>query len=84
MEVLAGAEDAELELAARAFLQAFDIAEVDTEVAELAIQLRRERRLRLPDAIILATAQQQGCLLITRNTKDFQSNWVEIRVPYSL
>lgn len=84
MEVLAGTHDAESEDGARAMLQTFDVAELDREIAELAVLLRRERRLRLPDAIILATAQTQGCLLITRNTKDFNRNWVEVRVPYTL
>jgi predicted nucleic acid-binding protein len=41
-------------------------------------------RLRLPDAIILATAQVEGCNLLTRNTRDFSPSWPEIRVPYSI
>lgn len=84
LEVLAGADDAESEEGVRSFLRTFDVIELDNEIAELAVLSRRERRLRLPDAIILATAQRQGCLLITRNTKDFNRNWVEIRVPYVL
>ena len=33
--------------------------------------LRQEYKLKLPDAIILATAQLHRLELITRNTKDF-------------
>jgi len=53
-------------------------------VAETAIQLRREYRLRLPDAIIWATARVNDAVLITRNTKDFKPEWDGIRSPYSL
>jgi predicted nucleic acid-binding protein len=36
------------------------------------------------DAIILATAQSRGRVLITRNTKDFPAEMPGIRVPYTL
>jgi predicted nucleic acid-binding protein len=50
-----------------------------------AAALRRERpRLKLPDAIILATAQTRGRVLVTRNTKDFPAEMPGIRVPYVL
>ena len=47
-----------------------------------AVELRRERRLRLPDAIIWATARCAGCLLVTRNTGDFPEDEPDVRVPY--
>ena len=47
--------------------------------------LRRERsRLRLPHAVIHASAQVHGRILITRNTRDFPADMPDIRVPYSL
>ena len=51
---------------------------------EIALQIRRERHLRLPDALVLASALHEGCLLITRNPRDFRRDWVEVRVPYEL
>jgi predicted nucleic acid-binding protein len=36
------------------------------------------------DAYILATAQVNGAILITRNTRDFPVNMPGIRVPYVL
>jgi predicted nucleic acid-binding protein len=84
MEVLAGAVKTPDERAVRAFLAGFHIAEIDGAIAEEAIRLRSDRRLRLPDAIILATARVHKCLLITRNTRDFKSTWPEIREPYKL
>lgn len=70
---------------ATAFLSGFGIDEVDEEIAGRAAALRRERiRLKSPDAIILATAQVRGRVLVTRNTKDFSATWPGIRVPYRL
>lgn len=67
------------------FLAGFGVDELDAEIALRAASLRRERpRLRSPDAIILATAQMRGRILITRNTKDFPARMPGIRVPYTL
>ena len=83
MEVLVGAQDDEAQL--RDFLAThFEIIPLDLEVAEAAVRLRRERRLRLPDAVIWATAQVSDALLVTRNTRDFKADWPGIHVPYSL
>lgn len=83
MEVLVGAgADRDEAAAVRAFLDGFGLVELDGDVASLAVALRREHRLRLPDAIILASARVQDCLLVTRNTKDFSSDWSDVRVPY--
>jgi predicted nucleic acid-binding protein len=38
--------------------------------------------MRLPDAIILATARAESALLVTRNTKDFPRDDPASRVPY--
>lgn len=44
---------------------------VDREIAERAGRLVREFELRLPDALIAATALEHGLQLSTRNVKDF-------------
>ena len=70
---------------AETLLSGFGIDEVDAEIGRRAAALRRERgRLRAMDAIILATAQIRGRVLITRNTKDFPAEMPGIRVPYLL
>ena len=67
------------------FVGRFGIDEVDDETSRRAAALRRERpRLKSPDAIILASAQIRGRVLITRNTKDFPAAMPGIRVPYFL
>jgi predicted nucleic acid-binding protein len=66
-----------------AFMSHFGLDEIDEEIASRAAALRRERpRLKSPDAIILATAQTRGRVLVTRNTKDFPAEMPGIRVPY--
>jgi predicted nucleic acid-binding protein len=83
MEVLVGAEDDEAQV--RDFLDTqFELVPLSPEIAERAVALRRTHRLRLPDAIIWATAQQHNALLVTRNTKDFDAGMVDVRVPYQL
>lgn len=81
MEVMVGAAPGE-EAPIRAFLSGFDVVPIDADVAEDALKLRRARRLRLPDAVIWATARTRGALLVTRNTKDFPADEVGVRVPY--
>lgn len=83
MEVMVGAEPA-VEPATRTFLNGFELMGVDEDVAERAVQLRRNRRIRLPDAVIWATAQSNSMLLVTRNTKDFPTNDPGVRSPYKL
>ena len=65
------------------FLTGFGIDEIDEEIGARAASLRRERpRLRLPDAVILASALTRGRILVTRNTKDFPAQMPGIRIPY--
>jgi predicted nucleic acid-binding protein len=53
-------------------------------IAEIAAEIRRERRLKLPDAVIWATAKANNTLLVTRNSKDFPTDEPDIRIPYTL
>ena len=62
----------------------FDVVEVDARVAEAAADIHHRSRMKLTDAYILATAQVNGSILITRNDKDFPANLPGIRVPYVL
>lgn len=67
------------------FLGGFSIDEVDARIAAHAAALRRERRaLKLADAVILASAQVNHRILVTRNIKDFPANMPGIRVPHYL
>ena len=66
------------------FLDTFDLIMVNQKIADLAILARREYKLKIPDAIIFATAQSIDALLITRNSKDFLPSNPLVRIPYNL
>ncbi|RYA45785.1 PIN domain-containing protein, partial [Enterobacter cloacae complex sp. CH23B] len=71
MEVMVGAKKYHQEQRTRMALSTFNIINISQDIAERSVALRQEYKLKLPDAIILATAQLHRLELITRNTKDF-------------
>ncbi|CAN0605514.1 unnamed protein product, partial [Ectocarpus sp. 12 AP-2014] len=44
--------------------------------------VRVKNKVKLPDAIIWATAKYKNSLLITRNIKDFSMQSADIKIPY--
>jgi predicted nucleic acid-binding protein len=83
VEVLGGVRGDDV-AEARALLDTFMVVPVDAAIAERAVMLRRRHRLDLTDAIIWATAQVHGMMLITRDTRDFPADDPGILVPYRL
>ena len=83
MEVMIGGKP-ELSDTTRGFLNRFTSIPINDGIAERAVRLRRERNLKLPDAIILATAIECGLILVTRNTKDFGTKLPGVSHPYRL
>jgi len=83
MEVMVGATE-QVQSATRAFLDGFEIVGLDSPIADQAVTLRRQHRIKLPDAIIWASAQETGSLLVTRNSKDFPVADPSVRIPYDL
>ena len=84
IEVMVGAKNAEEESAIRGFLATFEVLELSAEIAQEAISIRKELRLKIPDAIVYATARTQGCMLVSRNTKELKEDWPDVRVPYGI
>lgn len=86
MEVMVGVKDTPDEDLARNFLAQFEVHEITPETAEAAVTLRRHHqpKLRLPDAIILASARHTGCRLNTRNSRDFPADSADVHIPYQL
>ena len=83
IEVLAGADEASF-ADTEAFLDHFSIVELDADVAWRAAMIRQQKRMKLPDAIIWASAQAAGHVLVTRNSKDFPADAPGVRIPYQL
>lgn len=84
IELMVGARAIQDEAPARRLLERIEIRPLTTEVAEHAVNSRLGTRLKLPDAIIWATARATNSVLVTRNTKDFPANDPMIRVPYTV
>ncbi|MCB0526301.1 MAG: type II toxin-antitoxin system VapC family toxin [Lewinellaceae bacterium] len=61
------------------FIEAVPVIELDKSIKLKTAELRKGFRIKLPDAIIAATAMVYEMTLITRNTKDF-SALVELEV----
>ncbi len=84
IEVLAGYRGNADDAGVREVLARITELIIDTAVAEESVFLRRTTKLKLPDAIILATARVHGLQLSTRNTRDFSAADPTVRVPYEL
>ena len=82
-EVLAG-EPLEKRDTIQQLISPFEVVELDARIAAAAADIRYRSSMKLMDAYILATAQVNGAILITRNTKDFPAAMPGIRVPYTL
>jgi predicted nucleic acid-binding protein len=83
-ELLAGARTDEERRAAEGLLASLRRVDLTESIARRAVDLRQSLRLKLPDAIVLATAEVEGCILVTRNTRDFPANDPRVRFPYTV
>jgi predicted nucleic acid-binding protein len=57
---------------------------MNAAIAERAVTLRRQHRLKLPDAIVWASAQVQSMALVTRDAKAFPPDDPGVRMPYRI
>ncbi len=83
MEVMVGATP-ETEAVLRNFLNSFINLAIDDQVGVLAVTLRKQHRIKLPDAIVWAAALSHKRILVTRNTKDFSPTEPSVKVPYQI
>jgi hypothetical protein len=82
IEVLAGVPEG-VGTETEEFLGLFAMCEIDEEIARRTAAIRHQSKsMKIPDAVILASAQVTGRILVTRNIKYFPANMPGIRVPY--
>ncbi|RPI71367.1 MAG: type II toxin-antitoxin system VapC family toxin [Desulfobacteraceae bacterium] len=55
------------------FLRGADVISLSEEIVTKTIRIRRERNIKLPDAVIAAACLVNDFTLVTRNQKDFES-----------
>lgn len=66
------------------FIKFSSIIYIDEDVANKTIEIRRIKRIKLPDAIIAATALVRNCILLSHNTTDFKKiEGLQVLDPYS-
>ena len=66
------------------FIEDANILELTTEVVNTCIDIRRSRKIKTPDAIIVATAIVNGLILIT-DDRDFENiSNLQIINPYTI
>jgi len=54
-------------------LSSVEIVNINKEIADLAIDYRKHKKIKLPDALILATARYLNADLLTSDISDFQN-----------
>lgn len=54
-------------------LKSIPVVNLNMEIADIAIEYRKRRKIKLPDALILATAKYINAELITRDVSDFSN-----------
>jgi len=67
---------------AKEFLQKSRVIYIDEDIASRTIEIRKKYSIKLPDALIAATALSGGYTLVTRNENDFKSFGLEIYNPF--
>ena len=82
METLSYPFTADEEQVVRTFLQEFRLIEISSPVMELSVEIRRKKKMKLPDTIIAASAVHHDLILVTRNIKDFKGTTVKTIDPF--
>lgn len=55
------------------FFETASIIDLSPDIVSKTIQIRQKQKIKLPDAVIAATAFCNGFTLVSRNTKDFKN-----------
>ena len=67
------------------FINAANVFGLDEDIVKSTIEIRRKYKVKLPDAIIAATALINNLIIVTRNTKDFDKiDGMEVLNPWSI
>jgi len=62
----------------------FEIINPDVEIADLTISYRKMKKIKVPDAIILATARKLNAILLTSNIADFKNIDADVIIEESV
>jgi predicted nucleic acid-binding protein len=82
IEVLSYPFEKEEEKLVLKFLHQFELINISDNIIDATIHLRRQRKIKTPDAIIAATALVHDLCVCTRNIKDFKNLEVKHIDPF--
>ena len=69
---------------AREFISFANVFSLTDEIVDLTVDIRRQSKIKLPDAVIAATSLNNNLILVTRNDNDFKDiKGLEIYNPFS-
>ena len=71
-------EDVALDKKAKAFVSYATLYDLNDQVAQKTIEIRRKFKTKTPDAIIAATALVHDMSVVTNNTSDFEPLGLEV------
>ncbi len=67
------------------FFEVAKVFELSADISNKTIQIRQKQKIKLPDAIIAATALVNNFELVSRNTKDFRNiSGLRVIDPYQV
>ncbi|MBF0407251.1 MAG: type II toxin-antitoxin system VapC family toxin [Candidatus Riflebacteria bacterium] len=65
-------------------LKQFTVYDINHDISKQALINRKIKKIKLPDNLIVSTAQVHGLTLVTRNIKDFNHFEVKVINPFAL
>ncbi len=69
---------------AQEFISFANVFSLTDEIVDLTVDIRRQSKIKLPDAVIAATSLNNNLILVTRNDNDFKDiKGLEIYNPFS-
>jgi len=66
---------------AAALFASMEEGEMSRSVDAKAVKERGKQKLKLPDAVVLASADVEDCILVTGNTTNFDVDDLRVRFP---
>ena len=85
IELLCWKTDMAVEQKVKEFINDSLVLNITTDVVTHCVSIRKGKKIKIPDAIIAATALAYNYTLITNNEKDFASiNGLKIINPYKI
>ena len=70
------------EILIQQFLNQFELIHLSDEIIDATIKLRRQQKIKTPDAVIAATALISKLSVCTRNIRDFKNIEVDYLNPF--